>query len=219
MKLYLVNFLIKIPALMIAMTCHGYAQAYMADKLGDKTPKFEGRLSLNPFAHIDILGFIMFLVVGFGWSKSVNISGRNFRNFRKDDLKVSIIGPLSNLVLAFLCSIILAILFVLVKGDVMILNILQAIITQTLIFNVLFGVLNLIPLPGFDGFRILTDLFPRKTYKLQNIASKYSIYILIAVIVPFLPGGYSVISFLISKPTNAIIALLNKLIFFIVGIF
>ena len=96
-KIKILQKLLILPALLIGFTVHEYAHAYMADKLGDKTPRFQGRLTFNPLAHIDPMGFFMILFVGFGWAKPVQTNRSAYRNYYKDDLKVSIAGPLSNL--------------------------------------------------------------------------------------------------------------------------
>ncbi|MEG2353079.1 MAG: site-2 protease family protein [Clostridium sp.] len=214
-NMFIIEKLIAIPAIMIAMTFHGYAQAFMADRLGDKTPKFEGRLTLNPLAHIDPIGFLMFIVVRFGWSKPVNINRSSFKNYRKDNLKVTIAGPIANLLVALICALILGVYFGIANSQGKLMYIIVSIITQTLLYNVLFAILSLVPLPGFDGFRILTDLFPRQTYSLENKLSRYSMYILLGSILPILPGGYSILSLIVSKPSQVIIGVLNNLITFI----
>ena len=90
--------IILIPALLVAFTFHEYAHAKIADKLGDKTPRFQGRLTLNPASHIDPLGALMILLCGFGWAKPVQTNPHVYKNYYKDDLKVSLAGPLANLV-------------------------------------------------------------------------------------------------------------------------
>ena len=102
------NIILMIPSILIAFTFHEYAHALVAYKLGDDTPKHQGRLSLNPLVHIDIIGFLMLLFLKFGWAKPVETNPRAFKNYYKDDLKVSIAGVIGNLVAALLASIILA---------------------------------------------------------------------------------------------------------------
>lgn len=97
--------ILTIPAILIGFTIHEYAHAYTADKLGDKTPKFQGRLTLNPFAHIDWMGLLMILLFRFGWAKPVEINPSAFKHYYKDDFKVSFAGPLSNLITAFIFAI------------------------------------------------------------------------------------------------------------------
>lgn len=96
------SLLYTLPAIIIGLTVHEWAHAFAADKLGDPTAKNLGRMTLNPFAHIDLFGFLCLLVVGFGWAKPVPVNPRNFKNYRRDDIIVSLAGIAMNLVVAFL---------------------------------------------------------------------------------------------------------------------
>ena len=98
----LFNLIISVPAVLIAFTVQGYAKAFVADKLGDKTPRFQGRLTLNPIAHIDIVGFIMILLFRFGWTKPLETNPRAYKRGYKDAIKVSIAAPIGNLIAAFI---------------------------------------------------------------------------------------------------------------------
>ena len=100
MNISIYEKLIIIPAIIIAFTFHEYAHAKVADKLGDKTPRFQGRLTLNPAKHIDPIGFILVLIMGFGWAKPVETNPSMFKDYYKDDLKVSLAGPMMNLLLS-----------------------------------------------------------------------------------------------------------------------
>ena len=97
--------ILMIPAILLAFTFHEYAHAITADRLGDKTPRFQGRLTLNPIAHIDPIGFILILIAGFGWAKPVETNPSAYKNYYKDDLKVSIAGPIANLILGIIFAI------------------------------------------------------------------------------------------------------------------
>lgn len=154
------NIILMIPSILIAFTFHEYAHALVAYKLGDDTPKHQGRLSLNPLVHIDIIGFLMLLFLDFGWAKPVETNPRAFKNYYKDDLKVSIAGVIGNLVAALLASIILAGLIIINnKSDSMVIII--SMIIYVIETNCLLVFLNLLPIPGFDGFHVLRDLFPK----------------------------------------------------------
>jgi len=161
----LLGLLYSIPAVLIAITFHEYAHAYVADKLGDDTPRRQGRLTLNPFAHIDPYGLILMLTVGFGWGKPVEINPNNFTRkvtVRKGDALVSIAGPCMNFILAIIFSIIYGLIirfshsWVLTEYGNIILNILQ----YTISMNVGLGVFNLIPLPPLDGSKVLLAFLP-----------------------------------------------------------
>ncbi len=110
-----------IPAILVGLTVHEFAHAYVADKLGDKTPKFQGRLTLNPFSHIDIIGFIMILLIGFGWAKPVQINPSALKRGYKDEIKVSVAGVVANIVTAFIFALLTALLLkmdLIILGDV-----------------------------------------------------------------------------------------------------
>ena len=86
---YLLNIILMIPGMLIAFTFHEYAHAFVADKLGDKTPRFQGRLTLNPLVHIDPMGFLAVIIFRFGWAKPVQTNPSAYKNYYKDDLKVN----------------------------------------------------------------------------------------------------------------------------------
>nr|WP_185652083.1 site-2 protease family protein [Clostridium sp. DJ247] len=183
---WLLNKILIIPAMLIGFAFHEYAHALVADRLGDKTPKFQGRLTLNPFVHIDIIGFLMVLVAGFGWAKPVQINPSAFKNRYKDDLKVSIAGPIANLIVAFLATIILVIISkygnVLSLGYSQLYRIIGIIFYQMIGINCMLCIFNLLPLPGLDGFHVLRDLFPSTYYKLSDSIYRYQLIILVLFI-------------------------------------
>ena len=182
----ILNKILIIPAVLIGLTFHEYAHAYMADKLGDKTPKFQGRLSLNPFVHIDPIGFIMILLIGFGWAKPVQTNPGVYRHYYKDDLKVSLAGPLANLLVALLAALLTALLYKLGIFSLITMGSLSTIIVTILLsiisINCMLFVFNLIPIPGLDGFHILRDLFPSHFYKVSDFLYKYQLLILLVFV-------------------------------------
>jgi Zn-dependent protease len=180
---WLLGKILIIPAILIGLTFHEYAHAIVADKLGDKTPKFQGRLTLNPFVHIDLMGFIMILVIGFGWAKPVETNPSAFKNRYKDDLKVSIAGPIANLIVAFLGAIFKALLdkfgLIALGGMPTLYAILAIIFSAIISINCMLFIFNLIPIPGLDGFHILRDLFPSAYYKISDAVYRYQLIILL----------------------------------------
>lgn len=175
-----------IPGILIGLTIHEYAHAFVADRLGDKTPKFQGRLTLNPLVHIDIVGFIMILLVGFGWAKPVETNPSAYRNGYKDDLKVSIAGPMANLIVAFIFTFITVFFYKFTIGNNLILytivNIIIKMLLQVVSINCMLFVFNLIPIPGLDGFHILRDLFPSTYYNISDKLYRYQLIILIVFV-------------------------------------
>lgn len=186
MNNWLLGKILVIPAILIGLTFHEYAHAIVADKLGDKTPKFQGRLTLNPFVHIDLLGFIMIMIIGFGWAKPVETNPSAFKNRYKDDLKVSIAGPIANLIVAFLGAILMALLarfgLTALSGMPTLYAILASILSAIISINCMLFIFNLLPMPGLDGFHILRDLFPSAYYKISEAVYRYQLIILLLFI-------------------------------------
>jgi Zn-dependent protease len=153
----ILNIIVMIPGMLIAFTFHEYAHAYVADRLGDKTPRFQGRLTLNPIAH---------------------------KNYYKDDLKVSLAGPIANFMVAVVTALIWGFYRKFLGGLVPeVLNIvLQSMIYMTLVINVNIGLFNLIPIPGLDGFSLLRDLSPNTFHRFEEQFYQYQMIIMLALI-------------------------------------
>ncbi|EGT3616565.1 site-2 protease family protein [Clostridium perfringens] len=201
---FLLNALLSIPAILIAFSVKEYTRAKMADKLGDKTPRFKGELTLDPLKHVDIIGALMMAFVGFGWSKSVEINKYAFKNPKKDAIKVNVAAWLSNLVVAIV-GVILTVLYLKIfgiGGDLS--QIIFLILQYIVILNVNFFVFNLLPLPGLDCFRILEDLKPRLFYKLSGVVYEYYSIILIVII---LLGRY-----ILAIPSQLVMTLVYSLV-------
>lgn len=173
------SILYRIPALLIALTFHEYAHALAADSMGDPTPRYMGRLSINPLAHLDILGTIMLVVAGFGWAKPVCINPNNFRNYRSGIMKVSFAGPGANL---FLCFAAILLLGAMQRFHLLTLGV-NEFLRWTMLYNVWFAFFNLIPIPPLDGSKILAELLPsRMAYEYENVVGRYGFYILMALV-------------------------------------
>jgi len=194
--------ILMIPAILVAFTFHEYAHAITADKLGDKTPRFQGRLTLNPIAHIDPMGFILILLMGFGWAKPVQTNPSAYKNYYKDDLLVSAAGPIANLILGFVFAILTVAFakFSPIQGTLA--SIIYTILAITGSINCMLFFLNLVPIPGFDGFHILRDLFPKYVSELSDSIYRYQFLIFMVLILPILPGGESVFTYLVQVPAS-----------------
>jgi Zn-dependent protease len=166
---YITQLLLGAVAVLITLTVHEYAHGYAAYKLGDDTAKSYGRLSLNPLKHLDPFGAVCMLLFHFGWAKPVPINPRNFKRPRVGFAITAAAGPLSNIVMAFLIAPIFLLLGNLFKySEIPLLN---SIMMNTLIFvytffriNIGLGIFNLLPIPPFDGSRIVNVLLPPKAY-------------------------------------------------------
>lgn len=179
----LTGLIAGLPGLIIALVIHEYAHAKAADVMGDFTPRMTGRLTLNPMAHIDPIGFIMLLVVRFGWAKPVMINARNFRNWRQGELLVAVAGPVANLIVAFISLLAMAVLFKLGMFSEGV----RLVLSMMVLFNINFAIFNMLPLPPLDGSKVLMVLLPgRLAYKLMSL-ERYSFIILIFLMMtPFL---------------------------------
>lgn len=186
----LLGLVLTLPAVLIAITFHEFAHAFAADKLGDDTPRRQGRLTLNPLAHLDPIGSIMLVFAGFGWGKPVEINPRNFNRtvtMSKGEAIVSIAGPIMNFILAFIFSIInVAIIkFAPTFAFTQIGSIIIMLLQITVSINVGLGVFNLIPLPPLDGSKVLSHFLP---YNAKEWFERYSQIFYIVFIVLWITG-------------------------------
>nr|WP_162523271.1 site-2 protease family protein [Clostridium estertheticum] len=194
--------ILMIPAILIAFTFHEYAHAIVADRLGDKTPRFQGRLTLNPIAHIDPIGFILILLTGFGWAKPVETNPSSYKNYYKDDLKISFAGPFANLIIGFVFAIFTVLFWKFSPVHGTVLTIIIEIFKITVSINCMLFFLNLVPVPGFDGYHIVRDLFPKFFYNMSDTFTRYQFLIFLVLILPILPGNQSVFSYIVQVPAD-----------------
>ena len=174
----LIAFLYTLPALLISLSIHEYAHAWMAYKQGDITQKIRGRLSLDPFKHIDPMGFLCIALFGVGWGKPVMIDDRNFKNRAKGTMLTALAGPVSNLLLALLFTIVLKLLIMTgvltTVATTTIGGIFFTMFLYTIQFNIIFGIFNLIPLPPLDGSKVLEYFLPQKLKGIMYTLERYS---------------------------------------------
>ena len=184
----LISFLYSLPALLISLSVHEFFHAYTAYKLGDISQKLRGRLTFDPFSHIDLFGFISIALFGFGWGKPVIVDDSKFKNRRRDNMLVSIAGPLSNLVLAIIFTLIFKImyetnLFTLYDLNPQVGDSIFTMMYIAISFNIIFAIFNMIPIPPFDGARLLFYILPPKYEKVMFKISQYSFFIIIFLFV------------------------------------
>ncbi|MBQ8699799.1 MAG: site-2 protease family protein [Schwartzia sp.] len=166
-----------LPGLIMALALHEYAHARAAVAMGDFTPKMMGRLTLNPMAHIDPIGLLMLLVARFGWAKPVVINPHNFRDRKKGEILVALAGPGMNFLLAFLALGVMIFLTHTLRMEMS--YGLRAVLWLIVVYNINFGIFNLIPLPPLDGSRILMTLLPYEMqYRFAGL-ERYSMIIFI----------------------------------------
>ena len=207
----LLSLLLSVPGILIAITFHEFAHAYVADKLGDDTPRNQGRLTLNPLGHLDPIGSIMLLFAGFGWGKPVEVNPRNYdRRFSMDkaDAIVSIAGPLMNFFLAIVLTIIYCAIYKFSSATFVnsqIGTIVLLMINIAISINIGLGVFNLIPLPPLDGSKVLKAFLPYNSRQWFENNEKLFEMIFVAL---WIVGVLStIISPLISIITNGILKL------------
>ena len=206
----LISLLYTLPALLFCLSVHEFVHAYTAYKLGDRTQKTMGRLTLNPFSHIDIAGFICIALFGFGWGKPVMIDDRNFKNKAAGNALTAFAGPFSNIIMAILFTIILKILLItgviLPTMNSVVGSIILNMFILTIQFNVVFAIFNLIPIPPFDGSRILYFFLPAKGREYMYKIEQYSFVIVLVILVT------GIGSKLVSPIVSFVLGLLSKFI-------
>ena len=176
---WFLNLLYSLPAILIALSFHEFAHAWMANKMGDPTAKNLGRLTLDPVKHLDLIGTICIVLFSFGWAKPVPINPRNFRKPKRDEILVSLAGVFMNLIVAFAATGIYIALLVSGSTNEVLLNIIRPIY----IINLYIAIFNLIPIPPLDGFHIISALFIRKAGQVVNMLYRYGFIILLVLLV------------------------------------
>jgi Zn-dependent protease len=172
LRSYVIGLLLSLPIVLLALSVHEWAHGFASDRLGDPTPRYMGRLTISPRKHLDPIGFVCMLLCGFGWAKPVPIDPRYYKKPRRDVAIVSLAGPLSNLLLAFLFLLLLR--FVgfgwLVQhryatqlgADFA--SFVLLLFYYGVFMNTTLAVFNLLPCPPLDGSKILFSLLPRRYY-------------------------------------------------------
>ena len=174
---WLADLLLRLPAVLWALSFHEFCHGWVAYKLGDKTAAHQGRLSLNPLDHLDPVGTLMLILFRFGWAKPVPINSRYFKNPRRDIALVSIAGAMGNFLTALVCGILLNLFPRLLQpGAIRILMI------NMLFVNVGLGVFNLIPIPPLDGSKILGMMLPPSAMRTFFMLERYGMFIILILV-------------------------------------
>ena len=207
--------LLSLPAALISLSVHESAHGFVANKLGDPTAKNLGRITLNPMKHFDLLGFISMVFFRVGWANPVPINARNFKNPRRDMAISAAAGPISNFCLAIIFALFLK-LVSLAYGVItftsetqyIIMYLLEMMLLSGVVLNINLMIFNMIPIPPFDGSRILYVFLPTELY---FKVMRYERYIMLEFILLFATGA-------LSGPLSFLTNLLTNLIFKILGI-
>ena len=209
------SIVFSLVAILIAMTFHEFAHAFASYKCGDPTAKLLGRMTLNPMKHVNPMGIILLLLFGFGWANPVIISARNFKNKRVGMVVTSAAGPLMNFVLSFISLLIYVVfgILALANDNNFIISNLSLLFYYISMYNMSFGIFNLIPLPPLDGSKVVAGFLPAKwQYKYLSL-ERYSSIIFIALIIVLNRMDF------ISPLMSLLYGLFYKIIFPLIGLF
>lgn len=202
-----------IAVIFLTLPIHEWAHAYTATRLGDPTPRYDGRLTLNPFAHIDYVGALGVLLCGIGWAKPVSINTRYFRNPKWDMALTALAGPVCNLVVAFIILFIMntVLFFTEIMGSFVFF--VCSFLFYIAQINVGLAVFNLIPIPPLDGSRLLSAFLPNRLYYKLMRYERVLFYVILALVITGVLGGP------IDTATNAILGVFTNLIELFFSIF
>jgi len=179
----------NIPALMIGFAFHEFAHAWVADRLGDPTPRSQGRLTLNPISHLDLFGTLMALLYRFGWAKPVMTNPRYYKgNKRRGHMLVSLAGPVMNLLTAFVAMFLWFLTLHWMQGSAWS-SIISSVFEATVFMNLGLGIFNLIPIPPLDGFGVLRGLLPGRFDPQLHVLEQYGMIILVILLFTDIAGN------------------------------
>ncbi len=195
------------PAFLIALVFHEFAHAWMASRYGDETAAWRGRLTLNPLAHMDPLGTVVFPLISigmssgifFGWAKPVPIDPRNFRDYRGGLFWVAFAGPLSNIVLGFASAVVYALFRKYVPVDFSLHEALSSMLEVLVVINFALAVFNLIPIPPLDGSNMVLSFLNYENTRRFLAFQQYSFFLLLFLM---MTGALSVVRYPIMILTN-----------------
>jgi len=196
------QIVLLVPSILLALTLHELAHGYVADLLGDPTPRNMGRLSLNPLKHLDPVGTIMLFVLHFGWAKPVIVDPRNFAHPKRDMLLVALAGPGSNVLQAVLFALILRWLQSGGQAVVPLVGALQEFAFLGLLINISLAVFNLIPIPPLDGSRIIYALVPARYDRAYRKIERFGALALLTVVLLGMVTGISPIGAVLLPTVN-----------------
>lgn len=176
------SIIANIPALLIGFAFHEFAHAWVADRLGDPTPRSQGRLTLNPIAHLDLFGTLMALLYRFGWAKPVMTNPQYYKgNKKRGQMLVALAGPIMNLLTAFVVMFLWFLTMNWVRGSEWS-SIISLIFQSTVLMNLGLGIFNLLPIPPLDGFAVLVGVLPDRFAPQLHVLEQYGMIILVILL-------------------------------------
>ena len=207
---WILSMLIMLPGIIVGLSFHEFAHGFVSYKLGDPTPKIQGRVTINPMAHIEPVGFIALLLCGFGWGIPVSIDPTYYKHKRRDELLVSLAGVVMNLIIAVVFAFFIRLLFAagIERSDLG--DILIRIFVQVARINLVLMIFNLIPVPPLDGFGIITQIFDLRKYDWYYKVYNNGFYILLVLIL------FGITDRILSPAVSAMWGILCK---YIIGIY
>lgn len=214
----MIGLLLSLPGVIFAMTVHEYAHAKMADHYGDTTARKQGRLTLNPLAHIDPIGIFLLIVAHIGWGRPVEVNYNNLTSNKSRgycEAMISLAGPLSNFILATIFTIVFYLIEVLAPAFAFteVGYILMQIIYSAIVVNIGLGVFNLIPLPPLDGEKIFRNIMPGniRAWLIKNTNTLQFIFLMLWIT--------NLLGYVVSPVINGVFWVIDTVVRFVFGIF
>ena len=188
---WIINRLLMIPGIIIGLSLHEFGHAIVSTKLGDPTPRNQGRVTINPLAHIDPMGMLALFFAGFGWGVPVQIDPRYYKHRRRDEALVAVAGVTMNLIIVILTTILLKVIINLAPTGFLISSIgdiILEIIENVILINIVLMFFNLIPIPPLDGFNLITQIFNLSKYEWYLPLYRNGFFILLLLIMMNITG-------------------------------
>lgn len=208
----LISILINVPVTLVCLTGHELAHGWVSEKLGDPTPRQQGRMTINPLAHLDLIGTLLMILTGFGWAKPVMVNPMYYKDRKKGMALTAAAGPLSNLLMAFVMLLIFTILRIVVwktmGADLP--DIVTVIAYSFIIRNLCFMVFNIIPIPPLDGAKVLGMFLPNGAYYKML---QYERYCMLIIMLLSLTGVFDrIIGTGVNMAFNALMTIISPLV-------